>query len=203
MRIKKMMQGLTCIVAAMFMLTTMAWTNEDLSEENSSTFEINMDVEQMSEEHLEFMERIMYGTDGIANDEVKAVATLDNGLTLYVTVDDVVNEMARAAQTQTRNFTFYTKNLLGKEVDAFKVSMTCSWDENGNYSKISNLKGSWTIYDSSFSLSWDTSNFYVANLYHSMGLKIIHNFSSALYIFYAQVDTLNTPVSCYLGYGAW
>lgn len=129
--------------------------------------------------------------------EKKIIGQDENGM-LYVEVTKDTTNLARyTTSPASKDFTFYHKNWLGVKKDVFKVTLECTWTT----SKISNLKGTYTILDSKASCSWDTNYNSATDTLHTMCLDYVYGSISNSVFFSASIITGSLDLSCSSDYG--
>ncbi len=201
MKIKKMLSLLIAIA-----LVTCAFVPTAFAAELYETGEINTsDISLSGNEMSPKMQRAITYND-LAVGETQFAGQFEDGTALYVTLISDTNSdpMTRATSKVTsKSWMFQTVNVFGVKVDAFKVAMKCYWTEDGSDSEIQTLNGTYTIYDSSFTCSWDEDNASANPTYHALPLDVYHGGGSAYYIFDAILNTLVSPATCTISYGVW
>ncbi|MDE6956540.1 MAG: hypothetical protein K2O96_00340 [Lachnospiraceae bacterium] len=205
---KNKIKKILCIVlggALVFGSSTMsmaASTTQDVESNSIDSSSFSRAKSEMSSEQAEHYEKVMSGQDMELPTEIgesKIVSQDENG-TMTVTLveaNDSDNNLSRDATTSSRTFV-YNYTSLGVTREAFRVALVCSWNRNGKNSYITNLKGTYTVKDSSFSCSWDKDS-YSSQAYHALYLNVYHGGSSTYYIFSATVVPTDSPYISFAG----
>lgn len=137
--------------------------------------------------------------------QVQVVEKFQDGSTLYVELIEE-NETSpyastRAAQTKSRTYKFYTKNIFGQKKDAFSVTTTCYWNNNGTNSAIQRLSGTYSISDSDFSCRWDNDHKSETIYDCALPLEVTAGLhGNQYYTFYATLNAFTNPPSLDMGY---
>lgn len=203
MKTKRIISLLLCTIMLTTTLISPAFASEGATTTDTcSTGTINITSDELSPEVQKRLEKILYGTSTAAIGQEFEVATFDDGTVLYAVLVETTDGKTRSSnqKTTSMNYMFYTEGWFGIKKDAFSVNLVCTWYSNGLDSSISNLHGTWTKYDDSFSLSWDKDSNYVAQCLHAMTLNIIHKNTAGYIVFSAMLNILQDPVTCMISY---
>lgn len=139
------------------------------------------------------------------NGQVQMVEKYQDGSILYVELIEE-NETSpyastRAAQTRTRTYKFYTKNIFGQKKDAFSVTTTCYWNNDGTNSAIQRLHGTYSVSDSNFSCRWDNDHKSESIYDCALPLEVTSGMhGNQYYTFYATLNAFTNPPSLDMGY---
>lgn len=88
---------------------------------------------------------------------------------------------------------------MGEKEKAFTVTLKCNWDNDGDSSKITNLMGTYTVWEKSFRCSWNGDT-YVSDGYHQLHLEVSRYLDNYLYVYDALLNTLDGDPYVELGY---
>lgn len=129
-----------------------------------------------------------------------------SGIT-YLTVEekkttDLGTSKSEVGTTAITNMTLNIKhkNWLGVVSVAVEIRMKCTWYKSGTNSYIMGLGGTYTIYNSSYSCSWNSSYNQSSATYHTRGLDVSNNSNFVTFVFDAALITTNNPPVVNMGY---
>lgn len=153
---------------------------------NTADATVTYTSDELSPEMEEFYTHMMSG-DALKEGEEHVLGTL-NGEKFCVKVTDVTETSSAtysSASTASKNFTFYTKNVLGIKKNVLKVTSKCTWTKG---SKINNLNCSYTTLVSDISCSWNDNFTAVTDTFHTLGLDITYGGKSGIVFFGASLS---------------
>lgn len=145
----------TCILSLALVFATLVGDaiNVTAKEQAQTASQFNMDS-------CRTVQSTLYVTSQNVGETV--ILYSDENGTLSVTLDSYcAGSKSRSSNTQedVAVYTFTHTNILGITYNAYKVTMTCNWENNGFDSKINKLSGIYEIINSSFSCEWTDSSY--------------------------------------------
>lgn len=145
----------TCILSLALIVATMAGNVINvMAKEQTQT------AAQHTTDSYQPVKSMLYVTPQNVGETV--ILHSDENGTLSVTLDSYCSgSKSRSSNTQedVAVYTFTHTNILGVTSDAYRVTMTCNWENNGSDSKINKLSGVYEIINSSFSCEWTNSSY--------------------------------------------
>lgn len=155
-------------------------------ETNTADASVTYTRDEITPEMEEFYTHLMSG-DNLKEGEERVLG-IWNGEEFCVKVTDVTEFSYATYSSETttsKEFTFYTKNILGFKKDVLKVTSECTWVKG---SKINNLHCTYTTYVSNISCSWNDNYKKATDTLHTLGLDVTYAGKSGIIFFGASLS---------------